>query len=150
MSRDRPRRHRAILEIVASRQIRTQEELADALAAAGWTVTQSSVSRDIAILGLAKVDGAYHRVPARPRAGRSLDEQHIAEGVLGDDTSGETLIVLHTPAGEANRVAVSLDRLAWPEIAGTIAGDDTVFVAVRDAPGRTRTLRRLRALTRGG
>ncbi|HET7599690.1 MAG TPA: hypothetical protein VFK09_05335, partial [Gemmatimonadales bacterium] len=104
-------------------------------------VTQSSVSRDIAALGLIKVDGAYRRAPReRPRAA-DPDEQRIADGVLAMDPVGEHLIVVHTAPGEANRVAVAVDRLAWPEVAGTIAGDDTIFIAVRDG----RALRRVMA-----
>jgi transcriptional regulator of arginine metabolism len=56
------------------------------------------------------------------------------------------LLVLHTPPGEANRVAVAIDRLAWPEVVGTIAGDDTIFVAVRDGPAQKRVARNIRAL----
>ncbi len=149
MSGERERRLRKILEIVAARPVHTQEDLAAALAAEGWEVTQSSVSRDIAALRLAKVDGVYRR-PAEPAAAAgSLDERHIAESVVGIDESGDALIVLHTPPGEANRVAVSLDRLGWPEVAGTIAGDDTIFVAARDAKRRAAVLRRFRRLVRG-
>jgi transcriptional regulator of arginine metabolism len=74
------------------------------------------------------------------------DEQRIADGVLTLDPAGEVLLVLHTPPGEANRVAVAIDRLAWPEVVGTIAGDDTIFVAVRDGPAQKRVARNIRAL----
>jgi transcriptional regulator of arginine metabolism len=146
MPTERDQRRRRILELVASRELRTQEELAEALAKAGWGANQSSVSRDIAALGLVKIDGAYRRPPknARPRVSPDLDR--IADVVSSVEPSGDALIVLKTPAGEANHVAVSLDRLAWPEIVGTIAGDDTIFVAVRNADARTRTLARLKKL----
>ena len=61
---------------------------------------------------------------------------------------GEALIVLHTPPGEANRVGAALDRSAWPEVTGTIAGDDTIFLAVRDAAAQRRVLRELRRLVK--
>ena len=93
-------------------------------------VTQSSVSRDIAALRLVKVDGVYRRAPARRSRARDPDELRIAEGVLTAEPAGDALVVVHTPPGEANRVGVALDRLAWPEIVGTIAGDDTIFLAV--------------------
>lgn len=149
MKGDRRQRHLKILELISQYLIRTQEELADALAREGWEVTQSSVSRDIAALGLVKVDGVYRR-PIRT-AGRAAtpDEARIAEGVLMIEPAGDALIVLHTPPGEANRVGVALDRLAWPDLLGTIAGDDTIFVAVRHRAAQLRVVRELRRLVGG-
>jgi transcriptional regulator of arginine metabolism len=143
---DRRKRHLKILELISTRAIRTQEELADALAAQGWDVTQSSVSRDIAALRLVKVDGAYRRPP--PRATQiDPDERRVGEGVLTIETAGDALVVLHTPPGEANHVAVALDRLAWPEVIGSIAGDDTIFLAVKDSTAQRRVLRQVRSLS---
>jgi len=146
MPTEREQRRRRLLELCGSRELRTQEELAEALAAAGWAANQSSVSRDIAALGLLKIDGVYRRSPrpARPRG--NPDQERIADVVLSTESAGDALIVLKTPAGEANHVAVSLDRLAWPEVVGTIAGDDTIFVAVRDRASKARTLARLKKL----
>jgi transcriptional regulator of arginine metabolism len=146
MTTDRRKRHLKILELISTRAVRTQEELAEALAAEGWDVTQSSVSRDIAVLRLIKVNGAYRRpasvvIPADP------NERRIADGVLTAEPAGDALVVVHTPAGEANRVAVALDRLAWPEVAGTIAGDDTIFIAVKGPAARRRVLDALGRLT---
>jgi transcriptional regulator of arginine metabolism len=142
MSSERRKRHLKILEIITTRPVRTQEELAAALTAEGWQVTQSSVSRDITSLGLVKAGGAYRRAPIRAPA--DPDEQRISEGVLTVERAGDALLVMHTPPGEANRVAVALDRLAWADIAGTIAGDDTIFIAVRDAKAQNRVLRQLK------
>jgi len=144
MTADRRKRHLKILELISTRAVRTQEELADALAADGWQVTQSSVSRDIASLRLVKVDGVYRRAPAS-RA-RDPDELRIAEGVLTAEPAGDALVVVHTPPGEANRVGIALDRLAWPEIVGTIAGDDTIFLAVSNQAAQRQVLRRLRTI----
>jgi len=146
MTADRKKRHLRILELISTRAVRTQEELAEMLAADGWDVTQSAVSRDIAALGLVKAEGAYRRPPAGLRAVADPDEQRIAEGVLSWDTAGETLVVVHTAPGEANRVAVAMDRLAWPEVVGTIAGDDTIFIAVRDTKAQRGVLRAIRRL----
>jgi transcriptional regulator of arginine metabolism len=146
---ERKRRHLRILELISTRAVRTQEELADMLAADGWEVTQSSVSRDIAALRLVKMDGAYRRPPPSPRVVTDPDEQRIAEGVLSCDSVGDTLVVVRTSPGEANRVAVAMDRLAWPEIVGTIAGDDTIFVAVRGMAAQRRALKEIRKLTAG-
>jgi transcriptional regulator of arginine metabolism len=142
---DRRARHLKILELISTRAVRTQEELAEALTALGWNVTQSSVSRDIAALRLIKVDGAYRKPP--PRASPTdPDELRVADGVLTIDAAGDALVVLHTSPGEANHVAVALDRLAWPEVIGTIAGDDTIFLAVKDAAAQRRVLRGVRRL----
>ena len=143
MTADRRQRHRKILELISTRPVRTQEDLAEALTAQGWEVTQSSVSRDIAALRLVKVEGAYRKPP--PRVLRSdPDETRVADGVLTVEPAGDALVVLHTPPGEANHVAAALDRLAWPEVMGTIAGDDTIFLAVRNAAAQRRVLRRVR------
>ncbi|HXE56740.1 MAG TPA: hypothetical protein VNK43_01960 [Gemmatimonadales bacterium] len=140
MTGDRRKRHLKILELISTREINTQEELAEALAAEGWEVTQSSVSRDIAALGLVKVGGAYRR-PIAPAGRRdNPDELRIREGVLSAEPAGDALVVLHTPPGEANRVGAALDRLAWPDIVGTVAGDDTIFVAARDRAAQRRVL----------
>lgn len=143
---DRRQRHLKILELISTHAIRTQEELADALAREGWDVTQSSVSRDITALKLLKVDGVYTRPAITRVARRDADEQRIVEGVLAYSAAGDSLIVLHTPPGEANRVGVALDRLAWPETLGNISGDDTIFLATKDLPAQRRILRRLGGL----
>ena len=145
MTADRRKRHLKILEIISTRAVRTQEELAEALAAEGWEVTQPSVSRDIAALRLVKVDGAYRRAP-RTSVSPDPNQQRIAEGVLTCEPAGDALVVLHTPPGEANRVAVALDRLAWPDIVGSLAGDDTIFLAVKDKRAQRGVLRAVRRL----
>ncbi len=146
MTADRRKRHLKILELISTRAIHTQEELAEALSAAGWEVTQSSVSRDIAALKLVKADGAYRR-PPRGTSTQDPDERRIADGVLTCEPAGDALVVLHTPPGEANRVAVALDRLAWHDVVGTIAGDDTIFLAVKDNTAQRRVLREVRKFT---
>lgn len=147
MSLERRKRHLKILELVATRPLRTQDEVADALAQEGWDVTQSSVSRDIAALGLVKSDGIYQR-PASARLTEIADpnERRLAESLLAVETAGEALLVLHTPPGEAQRVGSALDLLAWSDIVGTIAGDDTIFIAVAHAVAQGKILRRLRGI----
>ncbi|HTL06464.1 MAG TPA: hypothetical protein VL241_11995 [Gemmatimonadales bacterium] len=148
MKEDRRQRQLKILELISTHAIGTQEELADALAREGWEVTQSSVSRDIAALHLLKANGVYQRAAAAQRPRQDPDEQRIAEGVLTIETAGEALLVLHTPPGEANRVGAALDRLAWPEVLGNISGDDTIFVALRNAAGQRKVLATIRKLVR--
>jgi transcriptional regulator of arginine metabolism len=145
---DRRKRHLKILELISTRALHTQEELAEALAEEGWDLTQSSVSRDIAALGLIKVSGAYRRPDPVATRSEEPDERRIADGVIGMEPAGDALVVLHTLPGEANRVGAALDRLAWPEVLGTIAGDDTIFAAVRDAAAQRRALAALGRLVR--
>jgi transcriptional regulator of arginine metabolism len=147
MTADRRKRHLKILELISTRAVHTQEELAEALVSEGWDVTQSSVSRDIAALRLIKAGGAYRR-PTSVAAPVDPDERRIADGVLTVDRAGDALVVLHTPPGEANRVAVALDRLAWADVVGTLAGDDTIFLAVKDASAQRRVIGEVRKLTR--
>jgi transcriptional regulator of arginine metabolism len=147
MSADRRKRQLKILELISTRPVRTQEELAEALSSEGWSVTQSSVSRDIAALRLVKVDGAYQRAARIAPEARHPDEQRIADGVLTVEPAGDALVILHTPPGEANRVAVAIDRLAWGDVVGTLAGDDTIFLAVRNGKAQQRLIRSVWALT---
>ena len=90
MGADRRKRHLKILELISTRAIRTQEELAEALATEGWDVTQSSVSRDITALRLIKVNGAYRR-PAALSTPTNPDERRISEGVLTIDPASAAL-----------------------------------------------------------
>ncbi|HET8633776.1 MAG TPA: arginine repressor [Gemmatimonadales bacterium] len=142
MTNDRRKRQLKILEMIETRALKTQEDVAEALASEGWDVTQSSVSRDIAALGLVKVGGAYRRPETGAINADDPDERRIAEGVLTAEPAGDALVVLHTPPGEASRVGAALDRLAWGEIVGTIAGDDTIFLATHGR-GEQRKLLRL-------
>jgi transcriptional regulator of arginine metabolism len=154
MSQGRSKRHLKILELVATRPVRTQEELAEALGQEGWEVTQSSVSRDIAALGLIKAEGIYQRpAAAHLREITDPNERRLAESLLSTERAGDALLVLHTPPGEAQRVGSALDLLAWPEIVGTLAGDDTIFVAARNAAAQEqihRHLQRITGATAGG
>jgi transcriptional regulator of arginine metabolism len=143
---DRRQRHLKILELISTHAISTQEELADALAREGWDVTQPSVSRDITALKLVKVDGIYRRAVVAKTPRRDPDEQRIREGVLAIAPAGDSLIVIHTPPGEANRVGAALDRLAWPDVLGNISGDDTIFLATSDHTTQKRVLATLREL----
>jgi transcriptional regulator of arginine metabolism len=150
MSVDRRKRQLKILELISTRALHTQDELADALAAEGWEVTQSSVSRDISALRLVKVDGAYQRSARLAPETVHPDERRIADGVLTAEPAGDAMIVLHTPPGEANRVAVAIDRLAWADVVGTLAGDDTIFVASRGGEAQRRLLKHFRQFTSRG
>lgn len=146
MTAHRKQRLVRILEIIGTRPVHTQDELVQALADEGYRVTQSSVSRDVAVLGLVKQDGIYHRPPVGEVRTIDPNELRIREGVLAVAPAGDVLVVIHTPPGEANRVGIAIDRLAWSEVAGTIAGDDTIFLAAHDHRGQRKALTRLREL----
>ncbi len=138
-------RRRAILAIVARRRVRTQEELVEALEQRGFSVSQASVSRDIAALGLGKRDGCWV-LPAgdHPQADPLLER--VRSHVLALREAGPNLVVLMTPPGEASAAALALDQLAVPGVAGTIAGDDTIFVAVASGHELRKVARHLRRL----
>ena len=129
-----------ILKIIRTRHPRTQEDLANALRAIGVPATQVTLSRDIRELGLVKTPGGYARsVPEAQPTGP--DVIALAREFVKDIRVAQNLLVLRTPAGHANTVAVALDHADWPEITGTIAGDDTILVIAPDS----KTARALRA-----
>lgn len=132
------RRQRAILTLVSTRPIRSQEELADLLDIQGFETTQATISRDIKELGLVKVpirDGALHQfkymLPALETTYTSRLHRLISE-LVGPIKSSLNQIVLRTPPGSAMMVAAAIDEAQWPEIIGTIGGDDTILVIVND------------------
>ena len=125
-----------ILRLVQHQALSTQAEVADALREHGIDAVQATVSRDIAQLGLVKVRNDEGRlVYALPGAAdlRRLDELTGAlRHYLGKTTSAGSLLVVQTPRGLATPLADAIDAAGLPEIAGTIAGDNTVFVACAD------------------
>ena len=128
-------RHAKIQEIIKTQNIETQEDLALALEKAGFHVTQATVSRDIKEMMLIKVpnaEGGYRY--AYPRdLGNMLTpgrlQRTLRDAVL-DIKSGENIVVLRTMPGTAQGVAFAVDYAKWPEVLGTVAGDDTIFVAI--------------------
>ncbi len=141
------RRREAILSLVAGRMLSTQEDLVAALGEVGIEASQASVSRDIAALGLIKVGGRW-APPSADGVTRDPLEHRIAAYTLSIAPAGEHLVVIRTPAGEAQGVALALDRLELSGIVGTLAGDDTIFVAVADAVASRRVRQRLEGLLR--
>jgi len=134
------RRQRAILTLVATRPVHSQEELVALLESQGFEVTQATISRDIKELGLAKVplkngDGEdifKYVVPSA--AVNYVSRLHRAVAELVTSIEGSVnIIVLRTPPGSAMLVASAIDEAAWPEVLGTMGGDDTVLTVVRSA-----------------
>ena len=142
-------RQQQISDLLGSRPIGTQHELAAALRDRGFRATQATVSRDVAEMGLIKVIRNGSRAYALPpRAGQpeTSGDQRLAllmrDLPLEIRTAGLILVIKAAP-GSAHPIAAALDRTGWPEVAGSIAGDDTVFVACADRVALDRLQERL-------
>ena len=133
-------RHQLIRNLVETRNIETQEDLAKALQESGYPVTQATVSRDIKELMLVKVSdlrGGYRYAFPKERSHMMSSEQleRLVRNSVISVRAGGNLVVLHTLPGTAQGVAYAIDSMKWVGVMGTVAGDDTIFVAVED--GRT-------------
>jgi transcriptional regulator of arginine metabolism len=138
-------RRAAILRILRESTVRNQDELVKVLRKHGFDATQSSVSRDLRELGVAKA-GDHYIVPI---AEDVLAVNHfgaIANFVLDVRTAGPALTVVKTTTGTAQSVAVAIDKSTWPEVVGTISGDDTIFLATEDARDQRKLVNRLREI----
>lgn len=145
-------RHARILDIIGRQAIETQDELAEALRQMHIDVTQATVSRDIKELMLIKVpigDGRYrYAYPASKDAlfSNKRMERLFQDSVTGMDFS-ENIIVVKTLPGTANAVASALDHAGWPDILGTVAGDDSILVVVKPKEAAGTVMKKLEALT---
>jgi len=126
-----------VRNIIRTRNVHTQEELAEALMQLGIRATQVTLSRDIRELGIVKTPEGYREIAGleeRPPAGDEHTRRAVEE-FLRDVRVAQNLLVLKTDPGNANTLAVALERASWPEVVGTIAGDDTVLVVAPDNAG---------------
>ncbi len=145
-------RQKAILEIVASRAIHTQEEMVKALQDRQMIATQATVSRDIRELRLTKVtsqDGTYfYAMPENPEP---VSQQRrfllVMESILSVENA-MNLVVVKTLSGSASAVAEVLDSMAWPDVVGTLAGDNTIMIVTRDLAGAELVVQRIRGLNK--
>jgi transcriptional regulator of arginine metabolism len=143
-------RQAVILEIVAANEVASQEQLRALLAARGIETTQATLSRDIRELRLAKNGEGVYRpaTPDRgPRPADSAVKRAVEEYLRGFETV-QQLLVLKTDPGQAQALAVTLDRAGLPEVVGTIAGDDTILVICRSPEQAIAFGRRLHDLSR--
>jgi transcriptional regulator of arginine metabolism len=127
-------RQQRVLSLIRAKPINKQEELRAMLERAGVPATQSSVSRDLEELGIVKHHGVYTLPHTNGAAAR---------GLVSLDQAGECLVIARTEPGRASAVAVDIDAAAIPEIVGTIAGEDTIFIAVREAKAQRTTIKRI-------
>jgi len=136
-----------ILEIVRKSRVRSQEELSAYLKREEVEVTQSTLSRDIRELGLVKIRGGYqisgemNPTPPENTVRRAFEQYVIRSGV------SDNIVVLKTSPGNAHSIGVVLDAAQWPEVLGTVAGDDTVFVLLRNRGLGKKVLGRIRELS---
>jgi len=156
-------RQQRIIELLESEQVRSQTELADLLAAAGVSVTQATLSRDLVELDAVKVraaDGALvYAVPGeggdrspvvRETAASEARLARLCAELLVSADSSANLVVLRTPPGAANFLASAMDKAELGDVLGTIAGDDTVLVITRDPKGGGGLARRMLEMANRG
>ncbi len=140
----------AILEVIEKQAIETQEELAEALRQRGIKATQATVSRDIRELRLLKVltpSGTYKYATADKAESGLTDRfaRMLKESLLSVASSGH-LIVVKTLSGSANMAAEALDSLHWPEILGSLAGDNTILLIIREDASAAEVVKRIQEM----
>jgi transcriptional regulator of arginine metabolism len=146
-------RQKALLDVIARQAVSTQSELKELLKARGIDADQATLSRDIRELGLVKAsdDGAHYRyapVEAVAPPGHTKASAILARLVRKIDCSGNLLVVKSDP-GEANPIALALDRMGWSEVVGTVAGDDTLLVVVKEGVPARKLAKKILALKSG-
>jgi len=143
----KPGRQRAILEIVGSGPVASQEELQRALAKLGFKVGQATLSRDIRELGLVK-SGEGYALPGSEVGARQVlpPVSRLAREFVLDVRQAQNLIVVKTAVGSAQPVAAALDGEQWPEVIGTIAGDDAILIVTPDGRAARKLEHRIRGL----
>ncbi len=128
-------RQDALLNLISAERIASQGELAKRLRSRNFDVTQASISRDLDELGVIKASGIY-TVPKKVGGAAAF-------GLASLETAGESLVVAKCDSGLASAAAVRIDAARIPEIIGTIAGDDTIFIAVKDAKAQKTVIRKI-------
>lgn len=145
--RQQTSRRDAILRLLRGGAVRRQSDLVSLLRRAGFAVTQSSVSRDMRELGVLKAQGRY--LPPADEIARAQGSFGAVDRFVREiRPAGPSITVVKTTVGAAGSVAVAIDKAGWPEVVGTISGDDTIFIATQHAAGQKRLVDRLRTLFR--
>lgn len=146
---DKLARQRALLRLVRSRSVASQQEIVAQMRSHGFRVTQASISRDVRELGLIKASGRYVPFASVQPAGPGGDlVGRIGGLVTRIIPAGANLIVLHSTVGAAGNVAAALDAQHFPDVLSTVAGDDTVFIAVRSRAAQGRVMAALKSFIR--
>ncbi len=143
MNMQKAERQKLILDVISARPIERQDELSQLLRDSGFSVTQASISRDLDELGIIKIDGRYARV-----------ELQVAEaspfGVSSIEPAGENLLIVRCLSGLASAAAVRIDGSEIEEIVGTIAGDDTIFIAIGNVHDQKIVMKKLKMIFAAG
>ena len=147
MDRTQAERREAVMRILRGGRVRNQADLVRLLKKEGHDVTQSSVSRDLRDLGVLKASGRYVLPPDEITRANG-DFGSLAQFVRELRSAGPSLTVLRTTIGAAQSVAVAIDKAQWPEVAGTLSGDDTIFIATSNLRAQQELISRLRTLFR--
>jgi len=146
----KPERHEAILRLVGSHAIASQEDLRRLLEKQGWRVTQATLSRDLRELGLVRAqtdDGARYMRPEALGGDEGKPSLEALLPQLFDDVDGVSeLLVLHTLPSGAQPIAEAIDAQGWPEIIGTIGGENTILIVCRSSQARVELAQRLRTM----
>ncbi len=141
----REARRTAIVRLLRATPVRRQQELVRLLRREGHAVTQSSISRDLRELGVLKHSEGYVLPESAETAARTQDNfSTVAHFVREVRTAGTSITVVKTTIGSAGSVAAAIDKAGWDDVAGTVSGDDTIFIATADARAQSRVLAQLR------
>jgi transcriptional regulator of arginine metabolism len=139
-------RHKAIEDIVAAKSVTSQDELRLLLSRRGHAVTQATLSRDIHELGLVKTPDGYAFLPDEGAKGHLVSVERLVREFVLDASAAQNLVVVRTSAGSAQGVAAALDAERWPEVVGTVGGDDTILIVSPDTKHASLLVRRIREI----
>jgi transcriptional regulator of arginine metabolism len=140
-------RRNAIVRLLAGGVVRKQQDLVRLLRKEGYVATQSSISRDLREIGVLKARGRYV-LPPQDVVRANGKFSSLAQFVQQIKRAGPCLTVVKTSTGAAQSVAVAIDKAQWPEVIGTLSGDDTIFVATGNARAQAQIVGRLREMFR--
>jgi transcriptional regulator of arginine metabolism len=141
----REARRTAIVRLLRATPVRRQQELVRLLKREGHAVTQSSISRDLRELGVLKHSEGYVLPDGAELSSRTQDKfSAVATFVREVRTAGPSITVVKTTIGSAGSVAAAIDKAGWTDVAGTVSGDDTIFIATADSRAQSRVLEQLR------
>ena len=143
-------RQAKIIDLIGRYDIETQEELAGYLKEEGFRVTQATISRDIRELKLTKisVNGGHQKYAVLSPGSQQMSEKYLRvlrDGFINMDRAGN-ILVINTVSGMAMAVAAAIDAMSWPEVAGCIAGDDTIFCAVHNEDETVQVMEKMRRI----
>ncbi len=139
-------RQKLIEDIVATKTVANQDELRLLLTRRGHAVTQATLSRDIHELGLVKTPDGYSFLPDDRAKTHLVSVERLVREFVLDAKAAQNLVVVRTSAGSAQGVAAALDAESWPEVLGTVGGDDTILIVSPDTRHATLLVRRIREI----